>query len=138
MNNDLPLTVFCFVSFWVVIFSGKTCDFCKFFVQTNLSHFAKWKREIKTFTIHLLNIALENWNYKRQISRFKKQLWSTNSGMNVKIPPNRVHGITQTTVFCWQEFKIEGFCLIIFLFLCVSEMWRSYFILSRYRQKRSY
>ena len=27
MNNDLPLTVFCFVSFWVVIFSGKTCDF---------------------------------------------------------------------------------------------------------------
>ena len=36
MNNDLPLTVFCFVSFWVVIFSGKTCDFYKFFVQTNL------------------------------------------------------------------------------------------------------
>lgn len=39
--------------------------------------------------------------------------------MNVKIPPNRVHGITQTTVFCWQEFKIEGFCLIFFYF-CVS------------------
>lgn len=39
--------------------------------------------------------------------------------MNVKIPPNRFHGITQTTVFCWQEFKIEGFCLIFFYF-CVS------------------
>ena len=35
-TNDLPLTIFCFVSFWVDYFSGKICDFKKFFVQTDL------------------------------------------------------------------------------------------------------